>query len=482
MIVVLPFYYGDIALFEKNLRWYQELDGKLAYDAILVSDNQTNDKAVIPLAKEIFKSVKTFKYPRPANPKWPIPQNNAFAMTAWAMRKYERPWIWVETDAVPLKPKWLDTLWAEYQKGGKPFGGHWSVPNRVFNGVAIYPWNVPRLSPRCIKASMYSGEQSPWDAFASKEILPQAHCMNNVMQHIWNFPNGTAPSFPDKETAKTYLREGIVLFHRCKDGSLIDLMRGVTRPVPAMPELPLPELAVGKFIHVTERHAETDPPARKLNTWKTWDAMKALGNYTQAFYWDKDYKRSHPDRNLPYLRDTLECGLSAADPSDIIMLTNDDTIFHPQALKAVAAHIKKMPYGCSFRKDIPAGSWREYMLKQPPLRLPLPNNTGHDLFFWQADFLKAYFDQIPDFVLGAWKWDLILSSIMRQWAGIRVDDDTVHANTTVELPFGYVLHEQHKAFWSRIDNVHTLGAQKHNNDIYLKWIKLNAKALLKTLP
>lgn len=234
LLVVLPFFYGDAHLLLNNLAWMKELDGKLDYDCLLSTDNFTDPEPGRALASTMFRKVEVFRYQAQPIKDWPWPQNNAFTSVSWHIAaKHKRPWIWVETDAVPMCKGWLDALWADYQKGGKPFGGHWNHATNVFNGVAIYPPEVARYSENMMMVNLLdvkdaSGKphQPPWDAYGSKQVKPHLHQMNHLMQHIWrNDATGEAWTFPDRASVERVIRNGVVLFHRCKNQSLVARLR-----------------------------------------------------------------------------------------------------------------------------------------------------------------------------------------------------------------------------------------------------------------
>lgn len=242
LLVVLPFFYGDAHLLLNNLAWMKELDGKLDYDCLLSTDNFTDPEPGRVLASTMFRKVEVFRYQAQPIKDWPWPQNNAFTSASWHIAAHhKRPWIWVETDSVPMCKGWLDALWADYQKGGKPFGGHWNHATNVFNGVAIYPPEVARYSENMMMVNLLdvkdaSGKphQPPWDAYGSKQVKPHLHQMNHLMQHIWrNDATGDAWTFMDRATVERVIRPGVVLFHRCKNESLIARLReaqGVSVP------------------------------------------------------------------------------------------------------------------------------------------------------------------------------------------------------------------------------------------------------------
>lgn len=231
---MLPFFSGDEHLLLKNLAWMKELDGMLDYDCLLACDRQTKVDPALKAAQQAFRSVAVHTYQRATSMEWPRPQNNAFLNTAWHVyAKHKGPWLWLETDAVPLCKGWLDALWSEYQKGGKPFGGHWNVTTNVFNGVAIYPHNISKYSQRIMMAGLVEAvtsngkvHQPPWDVYGSGEVHRHLHVMNGLMQHIWQDDvTQQAWTFPDQASVTRGVRDGVVLFHRCKDLSLVDRLR-----------------------------------------------------------------------------------------------------------------------------------------------------------------------------------------------------------------------------------------------------------------
>lgn len=244
ILVVLPFFYGDVHFLIKNLDWMRELDGTLDYDCLLATDHLTDPDPGVRAATGLFRKVDVFRYNAQPNRQWPWPQNNTFMSVAWHMAKSKRPWLWVETDSIPLSPGWLDALRDDYVRGGKPFGGHWNHATSVFNGVAIYPANVARYASNMLMAALIDAKdpsgkphQPPWDAYGSKQVRPHMHVMNHLMQHMWqNDATGEAWTFPDQVTVEQVIRPGVVLFHRCKNESLISRLREARGKISAKAE------------------------------------------------------------------------------------------------------------------------------------------------------------------------------------------------------------------------------------------------------
>lgn len=229
MIIVLPFYSGDAWLAAKNLLWWTELDGKVPYEAILSCDTKTDAAEVTGLAKQFFKKVHQFRYEPLRENKWPLNQNHAFNSLCWHIYHNfpKQSFLWVETDSIALSPGWIQAIEACHIAGKKPFTGHWNYATGVFNGVAVYPPNISRYSQRAMMATMIEGNQPPWDVYCSKEVEPHLNKANHLFQHIWrDDATGEAHHFTTTEQVARVVREGVVLFHRDKTGSIIDVLRG----------------------------------------------------------------------------------------------------------------------------------------------------------------------------------------------------------------------------------------------------------------
>lgn len=228
MIVVLPHYSGDVWLAVKNLQWMIELDGKVPYECVLSCDTKTDSTEVTALAKKFFKKVHQFRYDRLKEDRWPISQNHSFMNLAWHMHGnfQKQSFLWSETDSVPLSPGWLQKIEACHIAGKKPFTGHWNHTTGVFNGVAVYPWDVCRYAPKAVTAALCEPPQPPWDVFCSREVFPHLNVANHLFQHIWrDDATGEAHTFKTAEDVARVVRPGVVLFHRVKDGSLQDVLR-----------------------------------------------------------------------------------------------------------------------------------------------------------------------------------------------------------------------------------------------------------------
>lgn len=230
MIVVLPCCDKDAFIGVKNLKWMSELDGVNDFDALVSMDSstyQTLSKEFVDAARKAFRSVTVFKYPMPPETQWPYGANWAFQSTAWQMMNFGRPWFWMESDCVPLKPGWLKRWQEEYDRCGKPMMGPVIKGRGWVNGTSVYPANFPDLSPGAMDATNFA-----WDWRMERDTIHLTHDASHLFDHVWGIiddkpcpAEGPAAIFPTQREVDKYINPDAILFHRAKDGSLQDRLR-----------------------------------------------------------------------------------------------------------------------------------------------------------------------------------------------------------------------------------------------------------------
>lgn len=224
MLVVIPVCAKDEALVLKNLDWLSELDGKINATALIAYPIGFDAQAVIDKAKSVFGWFLIAGYDDwKGDPKWPQPQNWAWQSAARNMVSIKEPWLWWEADSTPLIKGWYDAIKCEYLTGKKPFMG--CIMERVngfdphMNGVGVYPADVGRHSHTAMLC-----RSAPFDVVMWRDTQQHTHRANHIIQHHCR-ENGDSTHFPDHASVESIIRPGVVLFHRCKDGSLIDRLR-----------------------------------------------------------------------------------------------------------------------------------------------------------------------------------------------------------------------------------------------------------------
>jgi hypothetical protein len=224
-VVAYPFFPMDAALALKNIRWMRELRQPRTHEIRLFYESTTQRQIVNEIAEAaspIFSAVKHSPYKPVSGP------NSAWKVVAYEMQRVKRSWLWMEPDAIPLRQDWLMTLQTKYSHCRKPFFGPIVPDMKHMNGTAIYPWNTPELCPR----TFASGDPYGFDVLMSGEVSSLIHDASDVFHHTWverggqlkPHGEGDYPTFPNIESLRR-LKKGSVLFHRNKDGTLIDRLR-----------------------------------------------------------------------------------------------------------------------------------------------------------------------------------------------------------------------------------------------------------------
>lgn len=232
LIVVYPFCLSDIGLAIKNLEWMARLCGKQDRKIILSYETGTPAQAVATAARKAFADVEINCYKELiGSRKWPRGNNHAWQQTVryYERKGYRNPWIWMETDATPVCADWLERLEGEYRKARKPFMGPIVDEWGHMNGQAIYPPNVTNYTLRAFSVQDYTPWWA-WDLVAVDEIEDYTHNAGHMMRHVWTLTEqgrasireGDAPSFPDWTALGRILDHNTCIFHRCKDGTIID--------------------------------------------------------------------------------------------------------------------------------------------------------------------------------------------------------------------------------------------------------------------
>jgi hypothetical protein len=202
-----------------------ELDGLQNRTVLIMASNGMRSdqiKIVESAARKAFQVVVSKMTRKQDERGWPMSSNTLFLTCYNEIKRIGAPcFLWIEADCVPLKPGWIDQMEGEYKHCGKPFMG--CVYQRPFShltGCAIYPNNIEQYNPKVTKG----GYTSAWDV-VNPNLTIAASCHTKLFQHVWgNHKHNIAPTFPNQASLKLLSSEA-VLFHCCKDGSLIDRLR-----------------------------------------------------------------------------------------------------------------------------------------------------------------------------------------------------------------------------------------------------------------
>lgn len=244
MIVALGFCQKDAAATRDLLLWCEQLGGCRDFDCLLVTDPSTQWSECVATMDQASKVFRVVNFEMAAKPvsTWPQGPNALFKAAADWCHKAKQPFLWLESDAIPLKDGWLGALHAEYNRVGNPFMGRVygpsagddpKLPKQLMSGVGIYAASSADLFKHVWK------DDSAWDVATASVSVPS--CTNtSLIQWFWGQKN-LAPTFAMTKTADSpintftleQLEPNAVLFHRNKDGTLIDCLReraGIHKP------------------------------------------------------------------------------------------------------------------------------------------------------------------------------------------------------------------------------------------------------------
>lgn len=221
----------DIGLAILHAQWMHKMDARHDGHKAVISFDATVDvqklKEFENLILGLFSSVEMFTYPTPPNRGWPQAPNWAWQHLANHMSFQDRPWLWMEADAVALVPDWIERLQAEYEKAKHLWMGPKVKQMGHFNGGMIYPPDAANRMPMAMKVTDLA-----WDYVTRQEMAHDAHDASHLMQHIWSIlgedaievGGGQVPVNVTPERAKRWIKPGAVMVHRIKDSSLLSLL------------------------------------------------------------------------------------------------------------------------------------------------------------------------------------------------------------------------------------------------------------------
>lgn len=238
MHVVIAICHKDLDSARRLLEWCSELDNRVSHDVLVVGSKTLTKRDIIEFRDEAlntFAHADSIQLPLEVASGWPVACNKMFQAACEYMAQYGNgPWLWLESDAVPLAAGWLDALETEYKRVNKPFVGTlYDSPYPHINGVAIYPKNVRAYNPH-----MLNGSKLPWDCVRPEVTLRYAHNTHLIQRMLAEPQTNTPMTFPDQDSLKL-IRDGTILLHGCKDGTLIQRLRekrnggGTVRRAPA---------------------------------------------------------------------------------------------------------------------------------------------------------------------------------------------------------------------------------------------------------
>lgn len=241
LLVIIPFCSKDIDLTRKLLGWIERLSPSLSpHCCLLAADSLVPKEAIVETrnkARAIFEYAEAalVNVPKEEEGGWPRASNAMFRIASrHAGECFRLPWLWLEPDCTPLVPAWLDLLALAYHRCPKKYLGaqiqsmdpQQGLPPVHLAGCAIYPPDAfGPMEPFCAP-----GASLAWDIGNASYVIPRS--MNTpLIHHVYGtlelpplFKAVKEPHDPINTCTIDFVRKDAVLFHRVKNGSLIDLL------------------------------------------------------------------------------------------------------------------------------------------------------------------------------------------------------------------------------------------------------------------
>jgi len=241
LLVVLPYHAGDFQLAQKLLVWINELGSCKPHSILLCADSQVSRDdmmKLMDLARPNFHKASTMICSVPtatAEKKVWAPNVMFLAAALQVHTNYRMDFLWLEPDAIPIYPGWLNDLADEYEDCPRrymgsivPSNGQPNLPPSYLNGVGIYPNDAIRDFENI--ESVKSSEQA-FDIGSAGVIVPKSLNTPSIRHYYGTkelpptFVEARAVDAPKNHVTLDFVGEDTIIFHRSKDGNLIELLR-----------------------------------------------------------------------------------------------------------------------------------------------------------------------------------------------------------------------------------------------------------------
>lgn len=210
---------------------------------------------------------------------------------------------------------------------------------------------------------------------------------------------------------------------------------------------------------------------RVLRARESWEKMYSVGTVKPIHIPDSFNRTAEiigDKRKLPFLRDILKIAADNISDSDILIFTNDDVAFGARSVEQSVLKLNHVPIVTGARSDV------DNVSSPTDFR----RHLGRDFVAFRGDWLRKNINLIPDFIVGASEWDLVVAAMARKHCGIEMICDNIGVVfPECEIPFKLITHEPHDAVWQRAENVNTSPSQKHNRALAEEWFRSNSRSL-----
>lgn len=314
MLVTLNVCHKDLGMATRLLDWIAELGGCQKHEILLHWNMRTAEPVtLIATAAMAFGKVWTLPPWEEDERGWPWSPNLAWQNCARYIANPHpkagpppQPWFWMEPDAVVLSADWLDRIAAEYAACGKPFMGDLVEVEGVarhLSGISVYPPTIEDFLRGDGRPSLIELAGVAWDVFFAESFLPHTAFTKLIQHEFWHSRNPDVEWRFESEEDFAKVRSDAVVFHRDKQGKLLERLKTKRGAGSASKSTPFPRV---------NPDATTQPAPRPPGTMFTYfspvvgidsgDAVKLLDLWSQRWTaqgWstvvlNEDDARAHP--------------------------------------------------------------------------------------------------------------------------------------------------------------------------------------------
>jgi hypothetical protein len=241
ILVVIPYHKGDLEIAKKLIAWIAELGSCKPHSLMFCADSlvpQEQMRALMDIARPHFVRVTTMIVTVPAataeQKVWA--PNIVFLNVARQVHVTSKlPFLFLEPDAIPIYPGWADDIAEEYFECPARFMGSIvkqvgqpGLPAEYLNGVAVYPNDAIEIFE---KLAQVKDSSQAFDVGSAATVVPMS-MHTPMIKHFWGekdlppvFVEAKIPDSPKNHVTSDFVPLGCAIFHRSKDGKLIDLLR-----------------------------------------------------------------------------------------------------------------------------------------------------------------------------------------------------------------------------------------------------------------
>lgn len=293
MIVAVQMCPKDALLAVKNLEWQKELDDHVPFTCLYCHDEKTSADLVrkgYEIAKSLYAEVVNFEYPSPVATGWPFAPNYVWQSVVRFVDYFRKklknePWLFLEPDAIPVSQGWSAKLDKQYRANRRPFMGYVVPGMGHFNGVAIYPANTSDYCERTLFSTNVAWDVALAAEMKQRGVWDRAVTHDNFLfTHVWaigpdNMPTNDSAckqaTFTCPEDVWRWVNLDGAIFHRNKDGTLIDWLRELRKwkEHPELRNVPVHAPVIEEPQQSVEiKHAEPTQPIATAPTEKSDDS------------------------------------------------------------------------------------------------------------------------------------------------------------------------------------------------------------------